>query len=228
MCKLERNYRANPTLFILDFSPLNVGIKPVQYVTSGGQHQTSHRPPTKTNPQQPTQPCVLCTAKGFESNHFSLNFDCEGAKLSSPDILKLISSSKVCPSCTYLHNPSYHCKQVFFDGTSKICPKGCTHDGLPLHWTACKHSNETLSFTVSKLGSNKSIPLVESIDMGSLSIGIQYDLPSQLSLISKSALQHLPPNMYTVGENLPDQPAPICWKRMNSPRYRGYTEIKQI
>ena len=104
--KVEQNYRANPSLFDLDFLPLNLGIKPVLYGTPGGQHQTSHRPSPKTNHQQLTRPCVLCSAQGFESNHFANNFACEVAKLSSPDILKLISSSKVCPSCSYLHNPS--------------------------------------------------------------------------------------------------------------------------
>ena len=44
----------------------------------------------------------------------------------------------------------------------------------------CMHSNHTPSFTVSKLGSDRSIPLVESVDTGSSSIGIQYDLDSQL------------------------------------------------
>ena len=81
-----------------------------------------------------------------------------------------------------------------------VCPMGCEHDGAPLHQHACMHSNHTPSFTISKLGSNKSIPLVDSVDTGSSSIGIQYDLGSQLSLISRSTLQELPPNMYTVGK----------------------------
>ena len=74
----------------------------------------------------------------------------------------------------------------------------CEHDGVPLNQHACMHSNHTPSITISKLGSNRFIPLVESVDTGSSSIGIQYDLGSQLSLISSSTLQKLPPDMYTV------------------------------
>ena len=77
---------------------------------------------------------------------------------------------------------------------------GCVHNGVPLNQHVCIHSDHTPSFTVSKLGSNRSIPLVESVDTGSSSISIQYDLGSQLSLISKSALRNLPPNTYTVGK----------------------------
>ena len=88
---------------------------------------------------------------------------------------------------------------TYKDGLSKVCSKGCLHNGHPLHHAACKHINKAPSFIVSKLGNNKSIPLVESIDTGSSSIGIQYDLGSQISLISKSALQSLPPDMSTRG-----------------------------
>ena len=63
---------------------------------------------------------------------------------------------------------------------------------------ACKHSNEAPSYTVSILGSNKSIPLVETHCFGSPSIGIQNDTGCQLSLISKSALQVLPTDMYSI------------------------------
>ena len=98
VCKLERNYRANPSLFDLDFSPLNVGIKPVQFGTPGGQHQTSHRPLPKTN---------------------------------SAEISKIISSSKLCPSCKYMHDTSYQCNLIFHDGASKVCTKGCKLHGIP-------------------------------------------------------------------------------------------------
>ena len=51
---------------------------------------------------------------------------------------------------------------------------------------------------MSKVGSNKSIPLVENIYFGSTPVGIQYDTGCQLSLISRSALQTLPTDMYSI------------------------------
>ena len=88
----------------------------------------------------------------------------------------------------------------YYNSVSKVCPMGCEHYGAPLHQHACMHNNHTLSFTVSKLGCNMSISLVESVDTCSSSMGIQYDLGSQLSLISRSSLRELPPFMYTVGK----------------------------
>ena len=46
------------------------------------------------------------------------------------------------------------------------------------------HSNHTPTVSVSKVGSNKSIPLVENIPVGAVSLGIQYYTGCQLSLIS--------------------------------------------
>ena len=43
------------------------------------------------------------------SDHFALNYRCRVAKLSSPDILKIISNTKVCPSCTHVHDPNFKC-----------------------------------------------------------------------------------------------------------------------
>ena len=122
------------------------------------------------------------------------------AKLSSPDILKIIFDTKSCLSCANVHEPSFQCKLTFYNGASMVCPMGCEYDGVPLQQHAYMHSNHTPFFTVSKLGSNRSIPLVESVDTGSSSIGIQNDLGSQLSLISRSTLRELPPNIYTVGK----------------------------
>ena len=73
------------------------------------------------------------------------------------------------------------------------------HDGIPVHIRACMHSNQTPTFTVSKVGNDKSIPLVENIPLGNISLGIQYDIGCQLRLISQSALQSLPTSMYSRG-----------------------------
>ena len=137
----------------------------------------------------------MCTVKGFLSDHYPLNRDCGVAKLSSLDILKIISDNNLCPTCTYSNDPAYKCKQIFFSGKSKVCTKGCMHDGIPVHICACMHSNHTPTFTVSK--GDKSVPLVENIPVGNISLGIQYDTGCQLSLISQSAFQSLPTSMYS-------------------------------
>ena len=61
------------------------------------------------------------------------------------------------------------------------------------------HNNHTPSFSVSKLSSDKSIPLVENILVENIPLGIQYDTGCQLSLISQSALQSLPKSTYSRG-----------------------------
>ena len=61
------------------------------------------------------------------------------------------------------------------------------------------HNNHTPTVYVSKVGSEKSIPLVENIPVGNISLGFQYDTGCQLSLISQSALQALPTSMYSRG-----------------------------
>ena len=73
------------------------------------------------------------------------------------------------------------------------------HDGIPVHRCACMHSNQAPTVSISKVGSDRSIPLVENIPLGSSSLGIQYDTGCQLSLISQSALQALPTSMYSRG-----------------------------
>ena len=95
---------------------------------------------------------------------------------------------------------AHSCKLVFPNGDSVVCEIGCKLNGLPVNKFACMHNDQTPTFTVSKLGSNKSIPLVESIDTDTSSLGIHYDLGSQISLISKSALQNLSPDKYTTGK----------------------------
>ena len=105
--KLEKNYWANPSLFNLDLSPLNMGIKPVWYGSPGNHFKTLHSS-SSTSPQGPRHPCALCNSKGLESNHLALNYRCDVAKLSSPDILQIISNIKACPSCANVHEPSFN------------------------------------------------------------------------------------------------------------------------
>ena len=177
---------------------MNKGIKPVGY----GPPNAKFKPPHHSSGapiQTPRHPCTLCTAKGFQSDHFPLNLNCGVAKLSSPDILKLISNNKVCPSCTHTHDPAYRCRLPFHTGASKVCPKGCKHDGLPVHHRACMHSNQTPTASISKVGFDRFIPLVDNILLGAFSLGIQYNTGCQLSLISQSALQALPTSMYSRG-----------------------------
>ena len=59
------------------------------------------------------------------------------------------------------------------------------HDSLPLHGRACMHSNQAPTVSISKVGSNRSIPLVENIPLVTSSLRIQYDTGCELSLISQ-------------------------------------------
>ena len=61
------------------------------------------------------------------------------------------------------------------------------------------HNNQAPYVTVSKVSMNKSVPLVEDIQVGKITLGIQYDTGCQLSIFSKSAPSILPPSMYSLG-----------------------------
>ena len=63
------------------------------------------------------------------------------------------------------------------------------------------HSNQAPFISVSKVSTEKSVPLVETILLGNTPIGIQYDTGCQLSLISKSALSTIPQSMYSLGSS---------------------------
>ena len=53
--------------------------------------------------------------------------------------------------------------------------------------------------TLAKVNVNKSVPIVEDIQVDKVTLGVQYDTGCQLSIISKSALSDLPPSMYSLG-----------------------------
>ena len=61
------------------------------------------------------------------------------------------------------------------------------------------HSNQTHFVTVPKVSANQSVPLVETLNLGGMKIGIQYDTGCHFSLISRSALSIIPQYMYSLG-----------------------------
>ena len=196
--KMEKNYLANPSLYDLEQTINCVGVKPVKY----GPLNTSKRPPNqplKNSKMKPRHPCTLCSVKGFQDDHFPLTKYCGVEKISSKDIISLIKEPKVCPTCTRAHDTGFKCTQVFYNGDSKLCPTGCSVEGIPLHRKACKHNDQAPSVIVSKVSTDKSVPLVEEILVGKSYIGIQYDTGCQLSLISKSALSAIPTSWYSLG-----------------------------
>jgi len=157
--ELAKNYRSNPDLYDSEYATPSLGVKPVRH----GSPKTSPILPSlpQTNPNiTPKRPCTLCSEKGFENNHFPLNRHCGVAKLSSKDILKLIDKLQACSTCTHTHEPTYKCRTTFHSRGSKVCTTGCLHNGLPLHRRACKHKDQAPSITVSKVSTNKSVPLV--------------------------------------------------------------------
>ena len=197
--KLEKNYRCTPYLYDLDLTPSNVGINVVRQGTSKPKPQPPH--PSDFQRNCPPRPCAMCTIMGFEDNHFSLSRACGVGKLSSPEILKLIADNHLCFTCTQAHEKNYKCKDTFNSGIPKACPKGCSEKGIPVHRRACMHSNQAPFVSVSKVRTDKSVPLVETILLGNTPIGIQYDTGCQLSLISKSALSTIPQSMYSLGSS---------------------------
>jgi len=138
---------------------------------------------------------------GFEDNHFSLTRSCGSRKLSSPEILKLITNNHLCFTCTQAQEKNYKCKASYFNGNPKACPKGCLEKRIPVHRRACMHNNQDPFISVSKVSTDKSVPLVETILLGNTPIGIQYDTGCQLSLISRSALSTIPQSMYSLGSS---------------------------
>ena len=96
------------------------------------KYKPHHRPPGPSN-MPPRRPCTLCSMKGFRDNHFPLNQHCTVPKLSSKNILQLISDPHVCPTCTHSHGSTFKCKLVFYNRAPKVCPKECKHKGIPVH-----------------------------------------------------------------------------------------------
>ena len=74
------------------------------------------------------------------------------------------------------------------------------HNRIPLNNAACKHKDKTPSATVSKVGSDKPIPMVETVMVNSVYLDIQYDTGCQPSLVNVTALKLLPMNCYTLGK----------------------------
>ena len=68
---------------------------------------------------------------------------------------------------------------------------------MPLNRAASKHNDETSSATVSKVGSDKSIPMVENMMVDLTYLDIQYDTGCQLSLVNLTALKLLPTNCFS-------------------------------
>ena len=138
---------------------------------------------------------------GFEADHFSLTRSYGACKLSSPEILKVIADNHLCFTCVQSHGKNFKCKTTFYNSTPKVCPKGCSEKGIPVHRRACMHNNQAPFISISKVSTDKSVPLVETILLGNTPLGIQYDTGCQLSLISKSDLSAIPQSMYSLGSS---------------------------
>ena len=120
--KTEKHYRSNPTLFDRNYSPMNVGIKPVRYSSP----KAKPKPPCQSaaaHKNVPNRPCILCTTKGFQSDHFSLNLDCGVAKLSSPEILQHLLHQ----SLPNLHLRPQSCLLMRLDTPAKWCLQSLHH-----------------------------------------------------------------------------------------------------
>ena len=117
-----KNYLSTPYLYDLDLSPLSVGVNVVRQGTS----KPNPQPPrfSGPQPQHPPRPCAMFSIKGFEANHYSLTSACGTGKLSSPEILKLITDNGLCFTCTQAHSVGYKCKTTYNSGVSKSVSQG--------------------------------------------------------------------------------------------------------
>ena len=111
------------------------------------------------------RPCSLCLFQGFDDHYFPLTDKCGVSKLSSTKILLLLDYYKSCPTCPGSHGQDFHCKLTFRDDSSKVCSKGCKHNGYQLHKFAWKHCDQVPSVTVSNLSFDRSIPLDETLEI---------------------------------------------------------------
>ena len=155
---LNNSYKSNPMLFEVDSSPMNIGIKPVRYETAKRQDRNSNLPAGNNGPRKP---CPLCTIKGFESDHYPLNWRCGVKVLCSKEIIKTMDDAKVCPTCCLNHQSAYSCPTSFRDGNSRVCTKKCSHNGHPLNRNACKHNDEAPTVSVSNPGTQRAEVLDE-------------------------------------------------------------------
>ena len=75
--------------------------------------------------------------------------------------------------------------------------------------------------TVAKVSMNKLVPLVEEVQVGKITLGVQYDTGCQLSIISRSALSILPPSMYSTWDLLTDKGDDLCRVGEDYPHHCG-------
>ena len=83
---LNNSYKANPMLFDVGLSPMNIGIKPVRYEIPKKQDRNSYLP-AGNNRERLRRPCPLCDIKGFESDHYPLSWRCGVKKLCFKEII---------------------------------------------------------------------------------------------------------------------------------------------
>ena len=154
-------------------------VNPAPFHSNPTPFHSNHAPhsfnsnPNRSRPNQRTiRPCCLCTYKEYNAIHFTLSKQCG---------IRIIDTTRTCSTCECIHPIDYQCRTVFPDGKSKICTKGGKHNDCPLHHAASKHSDEAPSCTISVNkfdvdgDAERFIPLVETIKIGSIAIGIQYD-----------------------------------------------------
>ena len=72
---INNSYKANLILFDVGLSLINVGMKPVHYEVPKKQERNSFMI-AWNNQDRPCRPCPLCSIKGFESDHYPLNWKC--------------------------------------------------------------------------------------------------------------------------------------------------------
>ena len=106
-----------------------------------------------------------------------------------------------CPTCGFSHYVDSICMSTNKDGSSKTCSKDCQHNGYPLNRAACKPATRSPPTQCPRWAPTNLLLWWKPFALArSTSVGTQYDTGCQLSLISKSVLQVLPVDMYSIGK----------------------------
>ena len=181
-------------LYDVDYPPTCIRVNPVRY----GPPAANIKPPRhSSNPlaKPPRQPCILFTVKGSHTDHYHLTTAGSPNEVLPTSLNSSLITTFALAAPTIMTQPS----NANYSSTTgpPRCVPGCKHDGFQVQHKACMHSNQIPAVTVSKIGSDRSIPLVENVPMGEFSLGIQYDTDCQINLIPLSALRILPPSVYS-------------------------------
>ena len=132
---------------------VRVEIRPVRAQQNGFNSVTSR------NSFQ-CKPCISCSSKGFDDWHYLLGKYCGITKLSSKEILQVMKRVNACFTCGFQHSSNSATPPSQMESLKLLL-----HDRVPVNLAICKHNDDLPSVTISKVGSNKTIPIMAILSL---------------------------------------------------------------